>query len=60
VLSDRKVPPTDDELAFAQGRKSIPPEVATEYLVKLEQINQNVKEMFEKQAAATEVCFALI
>lgn len=55
VLSARGTAPTDVELAIARGSTPMTPELAAEYLQSLDQISNNVKDMFEKQAAASQV-----
>ncbi|KAJ7936811.1 hypothetical protein B0H13DRAFT_1589233, partial [Mycena leptocephala] len=54
VLSARGTAPTDVELAIARGSTPMTPELAAEYLQSLDQISNNVKDMFEKQAAASQ------
>ncbi|KAJ7845133.1 hypothetical protein B0H14DRAFT_3455163 [Mycena olivaceomarginata] len=54
VLNSRNGPPTDVELAVARGKTPVTAEMAAEYLQNLESISSNIKDMFEKQAAASE------
>ncbi|KAJ7773533.1 hypothetical protein B0H14DRAFT_3508775 [Mycena olivaceomarginata] len=54
VLNSRAGPPTDVELAVARGKTPVTAEMAAEYLQNLESISSNIKDMFEKQAAASE------
>ncbi|KAJ7488756.1 hypothetical protein B0H11DRAFT_1912906 [Mycena galericulata] len=54
VLNGRGSPPTDVELALARGSAPMTPEKTAEYLEQLDSISNNIKEMFEKQAAASE------
>ncbi|KAJ7932220.1 hypothetical protein B0H13DRAFT_1520766, partial [Mycena leptocephala] len=54
VLNGRDTPPTDVELAVARGKTPMTPELAAEYLQSLESISSNIREMFQKQAAASE------
>lgn len=55
VLNKRRDPPTEDEMAIACGKKSLEPDVAKQYVEKLEDINNNIRVMFEKQAALGQV-----
>ncbi|KAF7372351.1 Transposase-like protein [Mycena venus] len=54
VLNSRDTPPTDVELALARGSMPMTPEKAIEYLAQLDSISNDIKEMFEKQAAASD------
>ncbi|KAJ7337592.1 hypothetical protein DFH08DRAFT_812914 [Mycena albidolilacea] len=54
VLLARGTAPTDVELAVAHGSTPITPEMAAEYLQSLDVISNNIKDMFEKQAAASQ------
>ncbi|KAJ7794704.1 hypothetical protein B0H14DRAFT_3159008 [Mycena olivaceomarginata] len=54
VLLARGTAPTDVELAVARGSTPITPEMAAEYLQSLDVISNNIKDMFEKQAAASQ------
>jgi hypothetical protein len=55
VLNNRDGPPTSEELALARRSAQMTPEMAVQYLEKLDAISNNVKEIFEKQAAAANV-----
>jgi hypothetical protein len=55
VLNSRDAPPTEVELAVARGNTPVTAEMAAEYLQKLDSISTNIKEMFQKQGAASEV-----
>lgn len=54
VLYHRKGPPTPDELALAHGTKTMDADTAAAYKKEVDKLNQNIKTMFEKQAAAAE------
>ncbi|KAJ7818118.1 hypothetical protein B0H14DRAFT_2601541 [Mycena olivaceomarginata] len=54
VLSGRREPPTEVELALARGSTPMTPETAAQYLERLDAISSSIKDMFEKQAAASE------
>jgi hypothetical protein len=43
------------ELALARGSMPMTPEKTAEYLQQLDSISNNIKELFEKQAAASDV-----
>lgn len=55
LLLKRDSPPTDDERAYANATRTLSSDVAKQYLEKLDAVNQNIKQMFERQAAASEV-----
>ncbi|KAJ7890218.1 hypothetical protein B0H13DRAFT_1887692 [Mycena leptocephala] len=50
VLQHRKGPATDRERSLACGVSPVTDEIAAEYVAEVEDINQNIKAMFEKQA----------
>ncbi|KAJ7215269.1 hypothetical protein C8J57DRAFT_1255549 [Mycena rebaudengoi] len=52
VLNNRDGPPTSEELTLARRSAQMTPEMAVQYLEKLDAISNNIKEIFEKQAAA--------
>ncbi|KAJ8089159.1 hypothetical protein PM082_014407 [Marasmius tenuissimus] len=52
VLKQRKTPPTAKEIQLANGTATIDPLTAEKYLQELQNIDNNIKAMFEKQAAA--------
>ncbi|KAJ7314174.1 hypothetical protein DFH08DRAFT_716955, partial [Mycena albidolilacea] len=54
VLSGRGGPPTEVELALARGSTPMTPETAAQYLERLDAISNSIKDMFKKQAAASE------
>ncbi|KAJ7876970.1 hypothetical protein B0H13DRAFT_2347391 [Mycena leptocephala] len=54
ILNSRNTPPTDIELALARGSTPMTPEKTAEYLDQLDLISNNIKEMFERQATASE------
>jgi hypothetical protein len=56
VLKSRKDSPTDVELALAKGTAVMTANMATKYLAELDTVSNNIKAMFEKQGAASEVC----
>jgi hypothetical protein len=43
-------PPTEDEIAMAQGRKALDPATAADYLLKLEKASSNVAQLFVQQS----------
>jgi hypothetical protein len=50
VLKGRATLPTEEEVAFASGKKSLDPAMATEYLVQLEKASNNIVAAFKQQA----------
>lgn len=54
VLYHRPGPPTPDELALARGTKAMDADTAAAYKEEVDKLNQNIKTMFEKQAAAAD------
>jgi hypothetical protein len=60
VLKDRDTPPTDDEIAFASGKKFLDPAKAAEYLVSLEKVSINIVQAFNEQNQRAAVSFKLI
>ncbi|KAJ7712733.1 hypothetical protein B0H16DRAFT_554505 [Mycena metata] len=54
VLKDRETLPMPDELQLARGSKVMDDSIAAVYAKKAEQLNKNIKAMFEKQAAVAE------
>ena len=59
ILNNRDEPPTEDEIAVAQGRKMMDPKVADEWLQKLEKSSKNLSDMFKRQIDQTAVCSLL-
>ena len=51
-------PPTEDEIAMAQGQKALDPATAAKYLLQLEKASSNVAQMFAQQSqqAAVGLC----
>lgn len=51
-------PPTEDEIAMAQGQKALDPTTAADYLLQLEKASSNVAQMFAQQSqqAAIGLC----
>jgi hypothetical protein len=43
-------PPTEDEIAMAQGQKALDPATAADYLLQLEKASSNVAQMFAQQS----------
>ena len=55
VLQAHPEPPTSEELQIAQGKKELTAELLKKYTEKLATHDQNIKTLFEKQAAAAQV-----
>ena len=55
VLKLRGSAPTDDELSMAQGKKTLDPSTADEYLITLEKASNNLDQIFQRQAMANAV-----
>jgi hypothetical protein len=55
VLQQCKTPPSPEELKVAQGKKVLDAAMGKKYLDELEELTNNICDMFEKQAAAAEV-----
>ena len=49
VLKDRDMPPTDEEFAFASGKKHLDSAKAAEYLIHLEKGSLNIVQAFKEQ-----------
>lgn len=55
VLQARSEPPTPSERALAENRQPMTAALKQQYMEKADEISNNIKDMFEKQAAAAEV-----
>lgn len=56
VLKLQGSPPSDDELSMAQGKKTLDPNTADQYLISLEKASNNLDQIFQSQAMANVVC----
>jgi hypothetical protein len=57
LIQRHKTSPTSEELDIMQGKTVLDGNVARKYLEDLERIDNNIRDMFEKQSAAAEVYF---
>ena len=48
-LKDHNESPTEDEIVIASGKKTLDPNKAAEYLVKLEKASSNLVDAFSQQ-----------
>jgi hypothetical protein len=55
VLEKRDGPPTQEEIDIARGKKVMDKEAVKVYMEELDNISQNIRDMMERQAAASEV-----
>lgn len=49
ILNNSDQPPTEDEIAVAEGCKMMDPKAASEWLNKLEKLTSNLTHMFKQQ-----------
>jgi hypothetical protein len=56
VLCQWNEAPTNEEIEIAQNKKPLSSEAALDYLNHLEQLSQNIQDMFTQQSASQRVC----